>query len=75
MTSPLTILTQAVAEIGGPLIDTNDIEWVLQLPAGAQIVDWLTEQCVVPGNVESGKLEREIGVALRSIALEHDEMN
>ncbi|KNZ75776.1 hypothetical protein J132_01621 [Termitomyces sp. J132] len=73
MASPLTILTRAAVELGGPCIDVQDIEWALSVPAGSKLIHWLLEQCVVPNDVENSESPKEIGAALRSIALEHDE--
>ncbi|KAG6843267.1 hypothetical protein H0H87_006378, partial [Tephrocybe sp. NHM501043] len=71
----LAIVAQAAIELGGPSIRVDDIEWASQVPAGANLIQWLVDQCALP--VDSDGLTTDpfnIGVAMRSIALEYEEL-
>ncbi|KAG6828293.1 hypothetical protein H0H87_002431 [Tephrocybe sp. NHM501043] len=71
----LAIVAQAAIELGGPSICVDDIKWASQVPTGANLIQWLVDQCALP--VDSDGLTTDpfnIGVAMRSIALEYKEL-
>lgn len=67
-----------VSCLGGPAVTPSDIEWVVDLPAGKQLVDWIVAQ--VEGAPESdeaiSQLSNEQGLkaCLSDIALETEEL-
>ena len=82
-------LVKTISLLGGPLLESKDIDWATDLPAGNAFFGWLTDQLhdwspnlelqnVTSGNVdnvEDGKtLEIRIHAALREMALEKDEV-
>ena len=82
-------LVKTISLLGGPLLESNDIDWATALPAGNAFFGWLADQLhdwspnielqnVTSGNVdnvEDGKsLEIRMYAALREMALEKDEV-
>jgi hypothetical protein len=81
-------LVKTISLLGGPLLDSNDIDWATDLPAGnaffgwlAQLHDWsanLELQNVSSGNIDNAEdgrtLEIRMYAALREMALETDEV-
>jgi hypothetical protein len=82
-------LGKTISLLGGPLLESNDIDWAADLPAGNAFFGWLAEQLhdwspnlelqnVTSGNVddiEDGKtLEIKMCAALREMALEKGEV-
>lgn len=82
-------LVKTISLLGGPLLESNDIDWATDLPAGNTFFGWLADQLndlspnlklqnVISGNVddvEDGKaLEIRMYAALREMALENDEV-
>ena len=93
--NPMTRLTgpqslvKTISLLGGPLLESSDINWATDLPAGNAFFGWLANQLhdwspnlelqnVTSGNVddvEDGKtLEIRMYAALREMALEKDEV-
>jgi hypothetical protein len=82
-------LVKTISLLGGPLLESNDIDWATDLPVGNAFFGWLADQLhdwspdlelqnVTTGNVddvEDGKtLEIRMYAALREMALEKDEV-
>lgn len=83
-------LVKTISLLGGPLLESNDIDWATDLPAGNTFFGWLADQLhdlspnlelqnVTSGNVDDveddGKtLETRMYAALREMALEKDEV-
>ena len=71
---------KTISLLGGPLLESNDIDWATDLPAGNAFFGWLANQVqnVSSSNVddvEYGKtLETRMYAALRELALEKDEV-
>lgn len=72
-------LVKTISLLGGPLLESTDIDWATDLPAGNAFFKWLAdqlspnlEQNAVDDNEE--KLEIGMRAALREVALEKDEV-
>jgi len=77
-------LVKTISLLGGPLLESTDIDWATDLPAGNALFDWLAEQLsisspnleqnVTSGNVVDDNEEIRMCAALRDVALEKDEV-
>ena len=82
-------LVKTISLLGGPLLESSDIEWATDLPAGNAFFGWLADQLHdwspnlelqnvtsdYVDDVEDGKtLEMRMHAALLEIALEKDEV-
>ena len=82
-------LVKTISLLGGPLLESNDIDWATYLPAGNAFFEWLADQLQdwslnlelqnvssgIVDDVEDGKtLEMRMYAALREMALEKDEV-
>ncbi|KDQ20118.1 hypothetical protein BOTBODRAFT_27530 [Botryobasidium botryosum FD-172 SS1] len=47
-------LVRMIEELSGPTISPPDIEWALDVPAGRQLLDWVTRQVHIPEQPRSG---------------------
>lgn len=65
-------LLSIISRLGGPDIAHEEIEWVTDLPAGKQLVEWLESQMVEHSGAETDHNEM-VWVAWKDIALEKDE--
>lgn len=71
-------LGKTISLLGGPLLESNDIDWATDLPAGNAFFIWLADQLLgwsPKDDIEDGKtLEIKMCAALREMALEKDEV-
>jgi hypothetical protein len=63
-------LVLLVNVLGGPKIQSKDIEWALDLPAGQSLIKWITSQA----QAVVGESRASITEACKYIALEPDEI-
>lgn len=89
LTGPQT-LVKTISLLGGPTLESTDIDWATDLPAGNAFFQWLADQfhdspdwsIPSPNLVTSGStidedeeaLDMRMRAALREIALEKDEV-
>jgi hypothetical protein len=75
-------LVKTISLLGGPLLESTDIDWATDLPAGNAFFKWLADQLSRSNLEQSGnavddneeKLEIRMRAALRDVALEKDEV-
>lgn len=74
-----------ISLLGGPRVESTDIDWATDLPAGNAFFEWLADQRhhwspklelqdPTSGNDDEKTLETRMHAALREIALEKDEI-
>ncbi|KAJ7736864.1 hypothetical protein B0H16DRAFT_110295 [Mycena metata] len=67
--------TTIVSLLGGPDLNTEDIDWALDVPAGKRLLEWLVSQVELPADDDRGTDEFDaLRAALGAIALEEDEV-
>ncbi|EEB91123.1 hypothetical protein MPER_10571, partial [Moniliophthora perniciosa FA553] len=71
----VSALTSMVASLGGPNINPKDIEWVMQVEQGRNIVEWLASQVKEVADLEGEDSEEKLRAALSQIALEKEEVD
>ncbi|ESK97224.1 hypothetical protein Moror_17880 [Moniliophthora roreri MCA 2997] len=71
----VSALTSIVASLGGPNISPKDIEWVMQVERGRNIVEWLASQVKEVADLDGEDSEEKLRAALSQIALEKEEVD
>jgi hypothetical protein len=67
-------LFSTISRLGGPDISPGEVEWVTDLPAGKQLMEWLENQLMDDSDAKRGHSETD-WVAWKDIALERNEFS